>query len=307
MEAAAQAPSAYTPNVEGTLRSVLVAVVLVIAASAHAQTTTSDCHTDPMAPLTVSPSSGAHNTPPNAPVVVQYAAGYFDPMTGPGDPPSSLFRLVSCGNNCASICDVTAGDEVPGLVQTQGDDLIFVPDADFPPDTLYVGRATGVDGMLDFNFCTGSTPDTMAPSVVSISSVSSTHVSGLSCLDDGYRIGVNVPTATDDGPPGSIEYLLFETRGEGIDEPTLVDRFRPSSARVTLAFLLPTEAAQTPICLQVVTVDGLGHAAMPSDEHCFDPVGRTTFQGCAAGGRGGSAVAAALAIVVISLVRRRLS
>jgi hypothetical protein len=287
-------------------RWLAVALVLAATSRAHAQVTTSDCHVDMMQPLTVSPSAGSTGAPLNAPVIVRYAAGYFDPMTGPGEPPSSLFRLVSCGTTCGALCDVTSGTEVPGLVQTQGDDLIFVPDDEFGSHTVFAGRATGLDGELDFSFCTGSGRDTSPPTAVPIASVTSTHVTGLSCLDDGYRIGVTAPLATDDGPAGSIEYLLFETRGQGIDEPTLVDRFRPSSPRVTLAFLLPSEAARTPICLQIVTVDGAGHAGIPNGEQCFDPVGRTTFVGCSAGGRGGSAAGAALACAAILLFRRRI-
>jgi hypothetical protein len=289
--------------VGGFARWLLVTLVVATPLVAHAQGTTSDCHVDPMAPLTVSPSNSATNTSLNAPVIVRYGPGYFDPQIGPGDAPSTLFRMVACGNSCASVCDVTGGTEVPGLVQTQGDDLIFVPDSELSPMTLYAGHATGLDGELDFQFCTGTSRDTQPPSAVAIASVSSTPVS-VSCLASGYRIGVTVPSATDDGPLGSIEYLLFQTRGYGVDAPMLVDRFRNVRAdRITLAFLLPSEASRTPICLQVVTVDGAGHASIPNGERCFDPVGRTTFQGCAVGGRS-SALAVAVGIC-LALCRRR--
>ena len=289
-------------RVEGS--ALLVAFALVATVPASAQTV-QDCHVDRRVPLTVSPASGAPNTSLNAPVLVRYAAGYFGP-DGPGEPPSTLFRMVACAR-CGSPCDLTTGMQVPGLVQTQGDVLVFQPDGGLlSPSTQYVGRALGADGQLDFRFCTGSGRDTQPPSAAGIGTPTSTHVSGLSCLADGYRIAVYFTPSTDDGPPGSIEYLLFETRGEGIDAPVLVDRVRNFSAeRITMSFLLASAGAATPVCLQVVTVDGAGHASVPEGDRCFDPIGRTTFQGCAAGGRGSLAMAGAFVVAALALARRR--
>ena len=199
---------------------------------------------------------------------------------------------------------------VPGLVQTQGDSLLFLPDGGLSTQTAYVGRAIGVDGELDFAFCTGSSRDTQAPTAVVLAEPTSAAVGSLPCLPEGgYRIGAFFQPATDDGPPGSIEYLLFQTRGEGIDAPVLVDRvrnFQTDGGNITMSFLLPGAGAVTPICLQVVTIDGAGHAAVPDGDRCFDPVGRVTFQGCAAGARpSGSAVAASLGVLAALALRRR--
>lgn len=288
--------------------ALLVALALVAPAKICAQTP-EDCRTEARAPLFVFPASGAPNASIDAPVVVRYGAGYFDPITGPGDPPSTLFQLVSCGF-CGSPCDLTTGTPVPGLVQTQGDDLIFLPDGGFATSTQYAGEAMGIDGVLDFSFCTGTQGDSSPPTGVALTDdPSSTQVGPLTCLPDGgYRVGVYFPPATDDGPPGSIEYLLFETRGAGIDAPVLVDRYRNfQTDRITMSFLLSHEAASELVCLQVVTVDGAGHATVPDGDRCFDPTGRTTFQGCAASPshRGSGVLGLGLGITMLWLARRR--
>lgn len=283
-----------------------LALALAVPAPVRAQDP-EECRTDPRAPLEVSPASGAPNASLDAPVLVRYGAGYFDPITGPGDPPSTLFRLVSCGP-CPSTCDLASGAAVPGLVQTQGDDLIFLPDGGLDAFTQYVGHAIGVDGELDFSFCSGAGRDSAAPTGAAMTEPTSARIGGMSCLaEGGYRIQVYFPPATDDGPPGSIEYLLFQTRGRGIDAPTLVDRVRNfQTDRITMSFLLSNEAVGTPICMQVVTVDGAGHATVPEGDRCFDPVGHVTFQGCSASpGRGPSAVLALLALTGLVVVRQR--
>ncbi len=277
------------------------------ARSARAQVPEQECATDPLRPLEVSPASGAVNASIDAPVVVRYAAGYFGP-DGPGDPPSMLFQLVTCGS-CGASCALEDGMGVSGLVQTQGDSLLFLPDGGLTTQTAYVGRAIGVDGELDFSFCTGSSRDAIAPSPVVLAEPTSAAVGSLPCLPEGgYRIGAFFQPATDDGPPGSIEYLLFQTRGEGIDAPVLVDRvrnFQTDGGNITMSFLLPGSGAVTPICLQVVTIDGAGHASVPDGDRCFDPVGRVTFQGCAAGTRESRSAGVAALVVLAALVLRR--
>ena len=139
---------------------------------------------------------------------------------------------------------------------------------------------------------------------------SAVHIAGVACLPEGgYRVQVYFPPASDDGPPGSIEYLLFQTHGRDIDAPVLVDRVRNfRTDRITMSFLLSNQAASVPICLQVVTVDGAGHATVPAGDRCFDPVGHITFQGCgvAAGARGGGGpLALAVMIVALRAARRR--
>lgn len=266
-----------------------------------------DCLTTVFGPLEVSPASGAPNASLDAPILVRYARGYFGP-SGPPDPPSTLFRLVSCGG-CGSPCDLSSGVAVPGLVQTQGDDLLFLPDRGLTPLTQYAGEAIGMDGPpLDFSFCTASGHDTQAPTPASMGEPTSTQVGTLSCLPDGgYRIGVYFAPSSDDGPPGSIEYLLFETRGAGIDAPLLVDRVRNfQTDRITMSFLLSHAEATTPVCLQVVTIDGAGHASVPAGDRCFDPVGHVTFQGCATSPGGGTSGPLGLVLLAaLALARRR--
>lgn len=274
------------------------------AVSARAQT---DCPTTPRGPIEVSPSSGAPNASPNAPVVVRYSAGYFGP-DGPGEPPTTLFSLVSCGR-CGVTCTVdSGGTPVSGLVQTQGDSLLFLPDGGLTGGTQYAGRATGIDHQITFTFCAGRTNDTAPPEAVTLETPTSTQVGPQPCLPDGgFRIAAVFAPVSDDGPPGSIEYLLFQTRGVDVDAPVLVDRVRNfQTDRITMSFLLSNDAARQPICLQVVSVDGAGHSAVRAGERCFDPRPQVTFQGCGVAlGRPAHAALAGLVIAALALVARR--
>lgn len=290
--------------------------LFVIALTVPAAAQDRDCVSEPRAPIEVTPASGGGEPVPfDAPILVRYGAGYFGP-DGPGDPPSSLFTLVSCGR-CGVSCSVDDEPPIPGLVQTQGDVLVFLPDGGLEPNTQYRGRATGVDDFLPFDFCTGteSAADLAMPVIGAFGAPTSTPVAPnvLSCLPDGgYRIAVFFGPATYDGPRGSIEYLLYQTRGQGIDEPRLVDRIRNFPGdRITMTFLLGPGEARTPVCYQVVVVDGLGHATLPEGDACIDPLARVSFQGaCAASPGAGSAgssggAAAILAMVALVFARRR--
>jgi hypothetical protein len=295
------------------LRSLLV-LVLALAAR-HAAAQDHDCVSEPRAPIEVTPASGASAIPVDAPVMVRYSAGYFGP-DGPGDPPSSLFTLVACSGGCGHTCSVDDETPISGLVQTQGDFLVFLPDTDLAPGTQYSGRATGVDDILPFAFCTGSGTSSALgmPVIGAFSGPRSTPVGAnvLSCLPDGgYRIAIVFQPAAYDGPRGSVEYLLFQTRGVGVDEPRLVARQRNFSGdQITMTFLLGPGEARTPVCYQVVVLDGLGGATLPVGDACIDPLARVTFQGaCSASlGRGAGSSGALLGFLLVGvclLARRR--
>lgn len=232
----------------------------------------------------VTPAAGATAVTIDAPIRLRYSAGYFGP-DGPGDDPATLVTLVRCGT-CATRCSIDEGQPVAGDVSVSGDLLTFVPLANLQPSSGYAGVASAVDGDFEFSFCTGTRTDTMPPTRPSISSQSSTEVSDGSCDGGGagYRIGVFVTPSTDDGPGGSIEYLLFMTRGPNLTEPVLVNRVRnfSTTSDITMSFRIDRDAASLPMCVSVIAVDGVGNASMESETRCFDPLTQVTFEGCAA-------------------------
>lgn len=239
-------------------------------------------------------------------VAVRYGEGYFGPE-GPGDDPASLISVERCGE-CDRPCDATA--PVRGRVQVLGDDLFFVPDEPFDARTRYRGTAVGLDGSIDFHFCTGDAVDARPPRLGSglrfdpVPTEDRCQVRGR-----GYRIGVYTPPADDDGPGGSVEYLLFLTRASGLEAPVLVDRVRSfSSGDVTMYLFLEEALAASAVCIRVGALDGVGNVSMAPTETCFDPVTRIAFQGCAASrsaGRGDVALVCAGAIVAAFRARWR--
>jgi hypothetical protein len=229
-----------------------------------------DCEEEPTArkPLEVMPASGAINVTIDAPLSVRYSRGYFGPA-GPGDLPETLVRVVRCpsGTFCGIGCMAEDGVDVPGTVQVIGDRLFFVPDGGFEPETTYVGRATGVDDVLDFRFCTGASPDLEPPRLGAFLDAEPAETTAACVLPEGGRlVGLRWEQARDDGPAGSIEYLLR-------------DRLRNyASPEVTLNLRLDAEEASEPVCVRMFAQDGVGHVSESSPEQCFDPVTSAAFQ-----------------------------
>ena len=244
---------------------------------AHAQ---AQCETPPQAPTAVTPASGAQGVTTDSGVMVRYSPGYFGPL-GPGDDPATLVVLEACGA-CDSTCTLGSGVPVPGEVQVFEDDLFFIPNQPLTSRTRYVGRADGLEGSISFSFCSGFTADNTAPQISNTLRHESISV-GESCElpQGGFRIGIYMDPATDDGPSGSLEYLLFLTRGEGVTAPVLVDRVRNFAAgEITMRVFLDRERAATLICVRAAVMDGVGRITFQDDESCFDPITKVTFQGC---------------------------
>lgn len=271
---------------------------------------------DPTArePLTVMPAVGAREVSLDAPLRVRYTPGYFESGTG-GDPTTLIFVQRCPVAACDLFSCMDPGEFVPGRVQVLGDELVFLPDEPWAAGQAYSGVARGLDDNLPFQFCTGSAPDTSAPTFGRLTNVTSTPVS-VRCdsPEGGYRVAVTFPPASDPGgPPASIEYLLFQTRGAEIEEPVLRDRV-PNFAgtdTITSAFVLAPSLATAPICVRVAAVDGVGNFTWsePRAEDCVNPVQGNYFYGlCSASAPGASAgfgVVLFAALGVLVLRRRR--
>lgn len=261
------------------MRSVLLAAFfLATAGRARAQ-----CDGDLVrGPLEVTPSVGAQGVTLDAPVIVRYSEGYFG-REGPDDPPETLIRLGLCPADtaCGIPCDLDRdATPVPGTVQVVGDRLFFQPDDLLEERRAYVGTALGLDRPLDFRFCAGRRPDASPPTAPQFVEATP-DITGESCAlpEGGRRIGLRYRPSTDDGPGGSIEYLLYLTRGAGIDEPVLRDRVRNTSSDEALLRLLLTRAESAePVCVRVFAIDGVGNLSDATPEECVDPLTSAAFQ-----------------------------
>jgi hypothetical protein len=288
------------------LAAVLCGLAVLPAMHAEAQ-----CEEPAWGPMEVTPAVGAPGVTTDAWVMVRYRDGYFGPE-GPGEDPSTLVTLNACGS-CGASCDAPV--PVSGSVQVFGDDLFFVPDGPLDPRTQYEGEARGLESGLTMRFCTGSAADAAPPSFGSQSVTWSSEEVGPSCElpDGGFRVGIFTQSAADDGPGGSLEYLLFLTRADGLEAPMLVDRVRNFAAgEITLRLFLDGEQAASPVCVRLAVVDGVGNVTMSEDEVCFDPVSKITFQGCnvrpGIGSRTTTTTATTLAMGLLALlVGRRAS
>lgn len=269
-------------------------------------------------PEEVTPADSARQVSLDAPVRVRYSPGYFGPM-GPRGDVTRLITVVRCERDgCGAGCrwGVDEGNFVPGRVQVLGEeDLFFQPDQEWEPEQAYMGIARGVDGDLPFSFCTGTTPDTAPPVLGRLQEVTSTQVAPrCDAPDGGYRIAAFFPTANDfGGPPASIEYLLFQTRGAGIEEPVLRSRIRNFATMThTMAFVLPPSEAGDVICVRVAAVDGRGNFGWSETDpeiDCINPVqGNYFYALCSASAaplaRGGLGLGGITALGLALLLRR---
>ncbi len=209
-------------------------------------------------PIEVTPASGAAGVTIDSPVRVRYSPGYLVTVVAPRD-------LIE-------IRDI-AGDELRGSVEVIGDVLVFLP-ATLEPVTAYEGVARGLDFDLDFSFRTSVSVDVAPPRLGNITETSSAAVDeDCAAPDGGFRVDVSFDPATDDGSPGSIEYLLYQTRGATLEAPVLRARTRNFTTElITMAFVLRGEEAVDPICVVVHAVDGLGNVDDDQEPVCFDPV-----------------------------------
>lgn len=254
-------------------------------------------------PLEVMPAAGAAGVPLDHPLRILFTPGYFASPAAPL--PDDAF-------------EVRGPDDQPvaGEVQLATDDvLFFVPALGWQPDTLYTGTAFG-EVNLPFNFRTSTAIDSQAPTVSPLSSLGSTRVDPSCQLPEGgYRVDLEFSASLDDGAAGSIEYHLYLARAEGLEAPLRVARLRnftsDPDARVPISFLLDERFTASPICVQLMTTDGIGNVAT-SSPFCFDPVEGANFAGlCSAGPRQAApghpyaALFGSLAMFALGVVRAR--
>jgi uncharacterized protein (TIGR03382 family) len=283
------------------VRVFAVAVALIAVPGAAAAQDPDECE-DPLVrePLEITPAVSAPRVTLGAPIVVRYPEGYFeDPVIG-ADPATSIVVFE----------DDESGPEVPGYARAVGDSLVFTPDEPFRPSSVYAGIAFGIDADLPFNFRTGTSFDLGPPEAGALLEMSATKIEEDSCdaTAGSYRIDVSFGGATDDGPPGDIEYLLYLSRGPEVDAPQLRAKLRnQSDGDQIMAFIAEPSEVASPICVSVVAVDGVGNVDDTAAPLCDDPIQGSFFEPLcsAAPTRGGATPLATFGVAVLLLARRR--
>ncbi len=252
-------------------------------------------------PDEVTPAASAGGVSLGAVIRVLYSPGYFSTPIRQMSAPT-LVRLTN-----------EDGEMVTGATEIISDYLFFAPDELLRPRTRYMGMAVGDDYDLEFSFTTGTAVDTAPPRFGEIDKVDTARVDeSCEAPDGGYRVDVSFAPATDDGPPGDIEYLLYATRGPEVVAPQLRARIRNYSTDViTMAFVIAPSEAVSPICIAVHAIDGVGNVDEDGEENCFEPIRGNFFEPLcsvgAAGAGSGRGWLALLALGLAAAVRRRRS
>lgn len=274
------------------------------------------CPPDSPQLLGVFPADTARDVTLDAPLRLVYTEGYFDP-TGPGGDPTELIDVRRCpetGLSCdfPNACADGSGEPVAGRVQLLGDDIVFLPDGGWEANTTYAGEGLDQLSGLQFRFCTGDiVEDVTPPTFGQIAELTSDEVEPrCDAPEGGFRIGVFFEPANDDpSPPVSVEYLVYQTRGPGVDGPVVRARQRNfnTGGQIAMGFVLPPEDATSTICVRVAAVDGLGNVTfdeLDGDEEarCVDPVQGNFFYGLCGVGAVGHPKGVALGIAFVGLV-----
>lgn len=297
----------YSARVPRLVSFFSIVALALTAPVTSAQDAGVDCDEPPFrGPLEVTPASGAGGVTIDARVKVRYGDGTL----GPELDPTSLIELRLCDPADIFNCDTT-GELVPGRAQIVGDRWVFfVPSGDLVPSSQYAGIARGAEGDFEFTFRTGTGRDLSPPRLGNVDAPSTARVDRPCEGGRGYRVDVRFDGATDDGPQGSIEYLLYLTRGATVEAPELRARVRSlATAETTMAFSLSDAEAVAPVCFVVHAVDGLDRVDADMEPVCFEPVQGTYFAACSAspGGAGaGGFGALVLGGALVAMGRRRL-
>ncbi len=248
-------------------------------------------------PLAVAPAVGAGGVTRDTVIRVEYPDGGV-----PDDLDAPLVELwVADG-----------GSRVTGRIERPGSGWVFfVPEAPLEPETAYEGIARGLERDLPFRFRTGSRFDQGPPSPVAIEAVVVRASSGRpSCEESsGYGFSVLFQPSEEDGPPASVEYFLYQSRGPGLQAPRLLGRTRGFGAgTLAVGFSLPSEEADEPLCLSIVALDGVGRSSGPGPLRCIDPVQEDFFvSACRLGAsaRGGLLPGGLLCLLLLRRLRGR--
>lgn len=277
-------------------------------ARAQGETDPSCPGTPARGPVEVTPSVGASGVTLDAPVMVRFSAGYFGP-DGPGEAAADAVRVWRCEDSPVCLpCAAEDAVQVEARIAVYGDLLAFVPEVDLDPNACYSGLATGVDGDLEVKFATGARRDMGPPILGAVTAITPIGV-GPSCEmeEGGYRVTFFVEPPLDDGPAGSLEYLLYLTRGPGVRAPVLRDSIRNQGSDSLLLLRLAPDEGHEPVCARIAVRDGVGNLTIGEEEHCIDPITAASFEGCAVSAapcRAWPVVAALLALVLAGRRRR---
>ena len=125
---------------------------------------------------------------------------------------------------------------------------------------------SGVDALLDGEKATAEplgiaddSIDTGPPVLGAFIDATPSDATAECVLPDGGRlVGLRWEQAVDDGPAGSIEYLLYLVRATNVESPQLRDRVRNyPSPEITLNLRLSVEEIGAPVCVVAGTTHAL--------------------------------------------------
>ena len=240
----------------------------------------------PRGPVEISPAFGSRAVAQNALIRVRYSESFFS--LPESLPPQDSFTLFRCD---AEPC-TPAGAPVEGTISLSDDTLLFVPRDLLVAGGSYLAVAVGLDQTFEAEFSViagagGAAIDMEAPEFGPVTGFSTTSLAP-SCEvpDGGFRVDVSLRPAVNELAGADVEYLLFLTRGNGIDGPELRARARGVPSEVVMAFVLTPEEASSTICFTVQAVDGAGNVGELADTVCEDPIQGNFFEPlCASSGR----------------------
>ncbi len=260
-------------------------------------------------PVEITPAFGSSLVPLNAGVRVRYSEGYFEAT---GIPVEEVFRLLRCDEGLADC--LTRGQPVPGRISLVLETVLFEPTSLLTPATQYLAVAEGITDDFEAPFQTVALGadeggiDADPPDLAPITSFEASEISpSCEAPNGGFRIDVTLPAAAGELAVSDVEYLLYLTRGPGVEEPELRARVRGVPNEIVMAFVLQPDEVVSPICVEVQAVDIAGNLGAPTPVQCRDPIEGNFFEPlCSAGeARGVPTWMVGVVAALLGLGRRR--
>ncbi len=249
------------------------------------------------------PVDGAAGVPTDASLRARYAptAGYLD---------EDVFLGVEGGEERSL---EAVFDEAEGA-------LVATPDAPLLPGTSYVVRWPGLrdrDGDVlgrgaVVTFETGSGPDRAAPTFEGARRLAwdprKEHDDCTDSAEERYLFDLEAGASGDDTGPGTLEALVFQTRGPSMapgDPPRLVLGAPLPETGENLRVRLPRSESLGEVCFALLARDLSGRVSESTPESCVRTDHPPFWRGCAAAP--GSAEGGAWLLALLALAARRRS
>ena len=274
----------------------------------------------------VTPLDRAEQVARNAPIVVRFADDVdLDQLVSTLEDERDVAPEVPCAGELVCLLEISDDEpprEIEADVVIDEQTIRLDPNEPLAPDTdhtvLIVQPGLDAIARKERGFRTSDALDRERPVLGYGADDVQVSVTELppECMQPAgsRRVVLELPAASDDGDPESVELEIKLTSARGLDHAVVRARAHNEGDPVVVSFVLSAEEADGRVCLAVRAIDAVGRASERPLGVCFNPSTRPTFESACAVGtfvgastrdKSGGAWALVLAVVLFRTLPRR--